>query len=170
MVLLFTAFIQLVFAAPHPLTGSSIVNQPNNNLAFTQMGFKLNAVPEYWSFNKTLESSAKTLELGPANKTLLSLRFENVPAKTNLEQYVRRFLRDYNQYGFSVAGLQSIQTGKVPSVIVDLNQKNKTTRSRQVFFNRQNKMVIATCSDETLKFDATLALCNRILGTFEWRE
>jgi hypothetical protein len=169
MVLLFSALIQIAFAAPHPLTGSSIVNQPYNNLAFTQMGFKLDAIPEYWGFNKALDTTGKTLELGPANRTLLSLRYETVPAKTNLEQYVRRFLRDYNQYGFSVSGLQSVEAGRVPSVIVDLNQKNKATRSRQVFFNRQNKMVIATCSDESAKFDATLALCNRILGTFDWR-
>lgn len=156
-------------AATHPLTGSSIINKPNTNLALTQMGFKLNSVPENWVFNKSIESTSDVIELGSPNKTLLSFRVENVSVKTNLEQYVRRYLRDYNQYGFSVSNLQSHQTAKVPSVIVDLNQKNKATRSRQVFFNHQNKIIVATCTDDSANFDATVALCNQILGGFEWR-
>lgn len=170
MLALLLTFIQMSLASPHPLAGSSIVNKPYNNLAFAQMGFRINSVPESWVFNKPLDSSnSEAMELGPAGKTLLSLRLETVSSKTNLEQYVRRYLRDYNQYGFTVSGLQSLQNGRTPSVIVDLNQKNKATRSRQVFFNRQNKLIIATCTDESAKFDATVALCNQILGTFEWR-
>ena len=167
--MLFTLLVNISLASPHPLAGSSIINRPYNNMAFAQMGFKLNSIPENWVFNKSLDSTSQSLELGPADKTLLSLRLETVSSKTNVEQYVRRFLRDYNQYGFTVSGLHSNQSGRVPSVIVDLNQKNKATRSRQVFFNKQNKMIIATCTDEVAKFDATVALCNQILGTFEWR-
>lgn len=164
------ALIQITLASPHPLAGSSIVNKPYNNLAFAQMGFKVNSIPVSWVFNKSVDSTtSEAMELGPTGKTLLSFRLETVSAKTNLEQYVRRYLRDYNQYGFTVSGLQSLQSSRVPSVIVDLNQKNKSTRSRQVFFNRQNKLIIATCSDESAKFEATVALCNQILGTFEWR-
>ena len=43
--------------------------------------------------------------------------------KVNLESYVKKYLRDYNQYGFDVSGLQSMRENK--SVIVDINQKNK---------------------------------------------
>ena len=162
-------FFSLALSAPHPLTGSSIINKPYNNLAFAQMGFTLSAVPEQWIFNKSLVSASNTIEMGPQDKTLLSIRLENVSAKTHLEQYVRRYLRDYNQYGFEVVGLQSMTTGSVPSVIVDLRQKNKKTKSRQVFFNRQSKMIVATCSDDYANFDSTVAVCNQILGSFSWR-
>ena len=155
-------------AAPHPLTGSSIINNPSNSIAFSQMGFSVEGIPSYWTFNKNLESKAKMLEIGPANKTLLSFRLENVSTKTALESYVRQYLRDYNQYGFEVGGLQSLTRNDVEFVIVDLNQKNKATKTRQLFFHKNNKMVIATCSDETPKFENTLQICNNILSTFTW--
>lgn len=160
-------------AAPHPLTGSSIVNNPSNSLAFSQMGFSVEGIPQYWSFNKAIDTKANTkikmLEIGLPQRTLLSFRLELVNPKATLEPYVRQYLRDYNQYGFEVAGLQSLQRNGVDFVIVDLNQKNKSTRTRQIFFHNKEKMVIATCSDDTSRFENTLKLCNSILSTFKWK-
>lgn len=156
-------------AAPHPLTGSSIVNNPTNSLAFSQMGFSVDGIPQYWSFNKALDTKAKMLEIGLPQRTLLSFRLELVNPKATLEPYVRQYLRDYNQYGFEVAGLQSLQRNGVDFVIVDLNQKNKSSRTRQLFFHNKEKMVIATCTDDTSRFENTLKLCNSILSTFKWK-
>jgi hypothetical protein len=167
--LIFCFLGYLAFAAPHPLTGSSIVNDPTNSIAFTQMGFKLESIPPDWHYNKALDSTSTVIELAEGEKTLLSFRLENVSVKTQLETYVRQYLRDYNQYGFEVTSLQSHSKSYVPSVIVDLNQKNKTTKSRQVFFYHQDKMIIATCTDEATNFAKTVAICNQILGSFKWR-
>jgi hypothetical protein len=160
-------------AAPHPLTGSSIVNNPTNSLAFSQMGFSVEGIPHYWIYNKAIDTKAnsktKMLEIGLPQRTLLSFRLEVINPKATLEPYVRQYLRDYNQYGFEVAGLQSLQRNGVNFVIVDLNQKNKTTRTRQLFFHNKEKMVIATCSDDTYRFENTLKLCNSILSTFKWK-
>lgn len=161
--------LNIALAATHPLTGSSIINQPSNSLVFTQMGFRLETVPLNWSYNKSISNNLNSIELGVENKTLLSFRLEKVSTKTQLEQYVRQYLRDYNQYGFEVTGLQSHSQSIVPSIIVDLDQKNKLTKSRQVFFHKQDKMIIATCADDVVNFDKTIALCNKILGSFKWR-
>lgn len=160
--------IKNLSAAPHPLTGSSIVNKPDNALAFSQMGFSVNGVPDYWMYNKSIDSASQMIELGVNQKTFLSFRLENVSLKTQLQAYVRQYLKDYNQYGFEVAGLQSLIRNEVPSIIVDLNQKNKATRSRQMFFHLRNKMIVATCTDEASKFDLTLKVCNQILSSFKW--
>lgn len=167
--LLLSLTFNFALASTHPLTGSSIVNQPGNSMALAQMGFELNTMPLNWVYKKTIESNEKTIELGTINKTLLTFRLENVPIKTQLEKYVRQYLRDYNQYGFEVSGLQSHRKSQVPSVIVDLDQKNKSARSRQVFFYKQDKMIIATCADDFDSFDKTLAVCNQILASFKWR-
>lgn len=169
MLSLLTFIFSSALASTHPLTGSSIINLPGNSMAFAQMGFELNMMPLSWVYKKNLESNEKTIELGAVNKTLLTFRLENVSIKTQLEPYVRQYLRDYNQYGFEVSGLQSYRKSHVPSVIVDLDQKNKSTRSRQVFFYKQGKMIIATCADDFDSFDKTLAVCNQILGSFKWR-
>ena len=169
MTVLLLFFINFVFSATHPLTGSSIVNQAGNSMAFSQMGFKLNTVPLSWGYCKSLSFNQNSIELGIGNKTLLTFRMEKVSVKTQLERYVRQYLRDYNQYGFEVSSLHSNTKGQVPSVVVDLDQKNKATKSRQVFFFNQDKMVIATCVDDLVNFPATLALCNQVLSSFNWK-
>lgn len=155
--------------APHPLMGSSIINQADNGIAFSQLGFQVSGIPNFWVYNKALDLNSQSIELGLPQRTLLSFRLEKVSTKTNLEMYVRHFLRDYNQYGFEVSGLQSIKRNDVPSVIVDLNQKNKQSRTRQMFFYKNDKMVVATCTDDKTKFDSTLKICNQILGSFQWK-
>ena len=167
LIVLFAA--ESLFASIHPLTGSSIVNKPDNALAFAQMGFSVAGVPDYWLYTKTIESNSQIIELGTNQKTLLSFRVDTVSAKTPIETYVRQYLKDYNQYGFEVSGLQSFAHNQAPAIIVDLNQKNKTTRSRQMFFHKDNKMVIATCTDENARFDVTLKICNGVLSTFQWK-
>lgn len=159
------------FASPHPLAGSSILNQPQNNLAFSQLGFKISQLPSNWLFKNTEEQSAFSFELAPIenkSKASLSFRTEEVSPKTDLEKYVRQYLRDYNPYGFDVVGLQSHKS-LTPSVIVDLTQKNKLYRSRQVFFQKTNKIILATCLDEYDSFEKTILICNKVLGNFQWR-
>lgn len=155
------------FAAPHPLTGSSMINNPQNALAFAQMGFTIGDVPANWAYTKSFDSDANVIEIGQNQKSLLTFRLENVSAQAHLENYVRQFLRDYNQYGFEVGQLQSKNQGNL--VVVDLNQKNKATRSRQVFFKKENHVIIATCNDTTARFDQTLLICNQILNQFQWK-
>lgn len=169
LLLPFIFVAQTAQAAPHPLTGSSIINKASNSFAFTQMGFSLDSIPDNWAYTRSAESSTPVIEIGADGQTLLSFRQEDVHAKTKLETYVRQHLRDYNQYGFEVTGLQSHNKSSTPSVIVDLRQKNNSTRSRQVFFHKDEKLIIATCSDTQKQFDQTLNICNRILGTFTWR-
>jgi hypothetical protein len=159
----------LANAATHPLTGSSIINNPSNALAFTQMGFKISGIPDFWKFNKTINSNSQTLEVGTSQKTIVSFRLDKVSAKTQIENYVRQYLKDYNQYGFEVAGLQSLSQNQNPVVVVDLNQKNKLSRTRQMFFHKDTKMVIATCSDESASFETTVKICNQIFSSFQWR-
>ncbi len=164
--------IQFSSAAPHPLAGSSIVNRPQNSIAMSLLGFKLGAMPANWVYKNSSDLESLSLEMGPSestSKSLLTLRTETVAAKTDLEKYVRQYLRDYNQYGFEVVGLQSYKKSITPSVIVDLTQKNKQTKSRQVFYQHGNKIVLATCLDNFEHFEKTIQVCNRILGNFQWR-
>lgn len=159
-------------AATQPLTGSSLINQINSGVVLSQMGFDVKNFPPGWALKKPMNSDSSTVEIGSADsnsKALLSFRTENVNPKTDLEKYVRQYLRDYNQYGFEVVGLQSLKQSSNNSVVVDLNQKNKVTRSRQVFYMKNDKIVMATCLDDFDKFSKTILICNSVLNTFQWR-
>lgn len=161
----------IAWTAPHPMAGSSMINAPTSNIAFSMMGFKVNHVPADWTYKSGIEDTTMAIEIGSRDeksKAALNFHIENVPKKTSLEQYVRQYLRDYNQYGFEVVGLQSMKKNANPSVVVDLTQKNKKTRSRQVFFIQDQKVVVASCLDQFETFDKTVYICNQILSSFQW--
>ena len=160
------------FAAPLPLTGSSVFNQLQSGIVLNQLGFKVQNFPVDWQLKPAPQSDVMSLEMGPPDphsKTVLSFKSDTVSIKTNLENYVRHYLRDYNQYGFEVIGLQSLKQSGLNSVIVDLNQKNRATRSRQVFYKKDAKIVTATCIDDFDKFSKTILICNSIFESFQWR-
>ena len=164
------------FSAPHPGLGSSVLNQIDKNIFFSQMGFKLNVIPTGWELlsaydrdsNKDLQIEiGKNFSMSNDHIGRISFKSETTKTKVNLETYVKKFLRDYNQYGFDVSGLQSIREKN--SVIIDINQKNKKIRSRQIFFQNGTRIVTATCADEFENFDKTITDCNLILSHFVWR-
>lgn len=155
-----------LWATPHPTAGSSLINTVQNSLVFSQLGFDLKNIPQDWQLHSPLETSL--LEIGPKNKTILSFRTDSASENTNLEKYVRQYLRDYNQYGFEVIGLQSLAKTKNNTVVVDLVQKNKTIKSRQVFYKKNKEILQATCIDSFENFDRSIAICNKVLGSLRW--
>lgn len=164
----FLLFLSLnVKASPHPTAGSTLLNTVQNSAVFSQLGFELNKIPTEWQLQNPIETSL--LAMGPKNKTILSFQIESTTPSTNLEKYVRQYLRDYNQYGFEVIGLQSLAKTKNNTVVVDLIQKNKTVKSRQVFYKKNSEILLATCIDNFENFDRTINTCNEVLGTLRWK-
>ena len=173
LLLLFNLFSE---AAPHPGVGSSAINQLQNGSLFSQMGFKLTIIPSGWQTTESARSEAnkelqidlsKNFSVGSEHLARISFKSEQTKVKVDLETYVKKFLRDYNQYGFDVSGLQSLRAKS--AVIVDINQKNKKTRSRQMFFQNANRIVTATCIDEFDNFDKAIAECNQIFNGLIWK-
>lgn len=170
-----------IVASPHPGMGSSILNQPQTSAVFSQMGFKLTTIPAGWNFIESHIAAANSLDVAKelqieigksfsmdtSHIGRMSFKFDNSLKKVDLESYVKKYLRDYNQYGFDVSGLQSLREKN--SVIVDINQKNKKTRSRQMFFQNGKRIVTATCTDEFENFDKTIAECNLIFNGLSWK-
>lgn len=163
-------------ATPLPTTGSSTVNSPKWNTAFSQMGFSFKLVSDEWVYlenpaqnrlpaNQQIDMGFKTLSASAR----LSLKTENYLGKVNLEAYAKKYLRDYNQYGFEVLSSKSVKINNIPAVVIDLIQKNKLTQSRQVFLSADNKITIVSCIDKTDYFTMTSDMCNQLLNNYNWR-
>lgn len=163
-------------AAPFPTTGSSAVNSPKWNTAFSQMGFSFKLVSDEWVYlenpsqsrlpaNQQIDMGFKTL----SESARLSLKTENYLGKVNLESYAKKYLRDYNQYGFEVISSKSVKINNIPAVVIDLIQKNKLTQSRQVFLGADNKIAIVSCIDKTDYFTMTSSMCTQLLNNYNWR-
>jgi len=161
-------------AAPIPTTSSSAMNSPNWNTVFSQMGFNLKLVSKEWTFiNTSSESTSPNQEINLGLKSLsdtarLSLKIENLTTKTTVENYAKKFLRDYNQYGFEVLSSKNMTLNNSNVIVVDLIQKNKLTQSRQIFFNHKDKILIASCIDKTELFQMTSNMCNQLLNGLNW--
>lgn len=185
LILQFSFFSAPLYSAPHPGLGSSSVNLTKSASAFSQMGFGLKNIPHDWEYDSTLQTepnynssvdkhTSEQLQIDLIKKkenstdsiARLSFKSESVNSKTDLQAYVRKFLRDYNQYGFDAYSLQAPTKG---SVVIDIYQKNKKTRSRQAFYKKNSQIIIATCIDEYDGFDKTLAECNQILNSIVWK-
>lgn len=183
--LLFSLISLSLQAAPHPGLGSSSINQISPASAFSQMGFQLKSIPQDWSYDPILrasesnqdthdKSTSEQIQIDLIKKknnvsesiARLSFKSEPVNSKTDLQAYVRKFLRDYNQYGFDAYSLQAPDKN---SVVIDVYQKNKKTRSRQAFYKKNSQIIIATCLDEYDGFDKTLVECNQILNSIIWK-
>lgn len=172
LVILFFLNASATWAAPHPTTSSSLLNKISSGAVFSQLGFKLNFIPTGWALteNTTSEENKNQKQIDLKNHTArLSFSYDETKSMVNLETYVKRFLRDYNQFGFEVSEQQSIKNNtKSTSIILDLNQKNKKTRGRQIFFQNGRKIVTATCIDDFETFPKSVEDCNKILGSFYW--
>ena len=175
-ILLTFLFPLFTHAAPFPTTGSSAVNSPKWNTAFSQMGFSFKLVSDEWVFlenpsqnrlpaNQQIDMGFKTL----SESARLSLKTETYRGKVNLEAYAKKYLRDYNQYGFEVISSRSIKINGVPAVVIDLMQKNKLTQSRQIFLGADEKITIASCIDKTEMFSLTSNMCNQLINNYNWR-
>lgn len=170
-------FLSLTLSgAPFPTTGSSIVNSPKWNTAFSQMGFAFKLVSNEWVYlenpSQKQQSSQSQIDMGL--KTLsesarLSLKTEMYKSKINLESYAKKYLRDYNQYGFEVISSKTIMLNNNPAIVIDLVQKNKSTQSRQFFISAGNKITVASCIDKTDVFTLTSNMCQQLFNTYQWR-
>lgn len=165
-----------VNAAPFPTTGSSMVNSPKWNTAFSQMGFSFKLVSDEWVFleNPSLARLPANQQIDLGFKTLsesarLSLKTETYRGKVNLETYAKKYLRDYNQYGFEVISSRSMKINGISAVVIDLIQKNKLTQSRQIFLGTNEKITIASCIDKTELFNLTSNMCSQLINNYNWR-
>jgi hypothetical protein len=157
----------LLQAAPHPTTASSSLNQLSTSQVFAQMGFRLNDIPSYWVWSdRQLEKTQIDLKYQTAR---LSFSLEETASVVDLELFVKKYLRDYHQFGFDIIGQQALKNSKkTVSIVLDLQQKTNKTKSRQVFFQNGKKIVTATCVDQVETADRSLEECRRVLNSFYW--
>lgn len=166
-------FFKTAAAAPHPAAGSSMISQIKSGLALSMFGVELKQLPPHWLYLESIEEK-QTMIIGSQSqidqaKAQLTFKYEDFKNDFNLEAYVKKYMRDYNQYGFDIIGSQSIITKMGPTVILDLKQKNLKSKARQVFYKNKKRLLSATCISDIDNYETTLAYCNQTLGSMNWK-
>lgn len=170
--------IQLIVeAAPLPAMGSSYINKPHNSALFSSFGFELKKINADWFLvNPTMASEYvinEQIDLKHKKLKTIRLSLKKIETKLPLDAYVKKSLRDYNQYGFTVLSTQQAIINNSPAIVVDLIQKNNQTQSRQVFLqktaNADHQIIMASCLDQTTVFAESVKGCNAVINSFSWK-
>lgn len=175
---LFTIFLTFMApAAPLPGTASSALTSPEFGLFYSIKGFQLKS-QALWAMDKSkedeLSDSGKEFSvfyLHPEFKQArLSVRTDTLKAEITLENYTKKWMKDYSSYGFDVLGAKTFQTQFAKGLVVDLHHKKKDTQLRQVIFLKDKTAVILTCLDQTKSFTQSLVGCNQLVRSFQWMQ
>ncbi len=162
----------VAWAAPHPGAGSSLLVAPEAGLFWIRQGFQIQTRGSSWqlgAFSEDKNSEVRLLRPG-SNSASLAIRNEDLKSEMTLENYSKRWMKDYSNYGFDLLGTQTFIQSGTKALVVDLLHKKTEQQMRQVLFLKNKKVVILTCKDDQKHFEKTLIECNQVSKSFQWAE
>lgn len=157
-------------AAPFPATGSSALTNPEQGLYFLHKGFTLKTEGTDWLPIDNTETLLESIRFRSKNDKsgVLSVRTEKIPEATSVELYIRKWMRDYPNYGFEVLAAKNFTLNGSPALVVDMLSRSKNKQIRQVIIKNHGQVAILTCLDDQTTFSSSMQNCNKIMKTFSW--
>ncbi len=156
------------FAAPHPASGSSALVAPQKGLFLIPQGFILKTEKTSWQLAAESKDQKLRYSQGKNSTALLSVQTENLKTDMKIEDYAKRWMKDYSLYGFDVLGSKLFNHNGQKALVMDVLQRKQKQQVRQVLFLNNKKVVILTCQEQEKKFNQILADCNQVARSFEW--
>lgn len=157
------------YAAPVPGTGSSLLVAPELGLFWKHQGFQLKTGDTGWQMNSSGEGENRIVRYSDPDVTgSLAVHTETLKADLTLENYTKKWMKDYPSYGFDVLGTRTFAQNGAKGLVIDLVHRKSDQQLRQVLFLKNKKAVVLTCKDEQKKFEKTLHNCNQISKSFQW--
>ena len=132
-------------SSPFPALGSSALVAPEKGLFYISKGFNLSN-PD----------------------SLVKVKTDTLKNNLSLEDYAKKWMKDYSQYGFDLLGSRSFKENEARGIVVDLYHKKTQTQMRQTIFLKEKNVVILTCINEKSEFAKILAQCNQTIKSFSW--
>jgi hypothetical protein len=163
----------LALGAPHPATSTSALTDPQLGHYFQSQGFNLRTAGTDWlptpQNNESLFEAVRLTPKGQLESAAsLSVRTDTLSKQSSLENYAKKWMRDYPSYGFEVLGAKSFAMAGGPGLVVDMIQKGRSKQIRQVILQKGQRVAILTCLDNQSNFQKTLVACNQLVKNFEW--
>jgi hypothetical protein len=162
------------FAAPIPATSSSILVSSPPGLFVSARGFKMNSGSSSWIQSSppknipSLVTVYKSPILNMGQQPALTVRVDELRTATPLKAYVKKWMKDYNRFGFEVLTAKQIKVAQSQAFLLDILSKETNKQLRQLVFLKDRTAVILTCRDHKSSFAKTVQDCNEIAKTFEW--
>lgn len=161
-------------AAPIPGTSSSTLVSQKPGLFQSPKGFRLDAANTAWIQSappKKIPSLA-TVYKAPVpidgQQPALTVRVDDMRSALPLKTYVKKWMQDYNRFGFDVLTAKPIKVGESQAFLLDILSRETKKQLRQVVFVKDKLAVILTCRDQKESFSKTVQDCNQIIKSFAW--
>jgi hypothetical protein len=162
------------FAAPLPQGKATSQVAPKLGIYKSKFGFEILAQNSDWIQTKPPKKSRfiETVYRSPktANNTraTLTVRVDNMKDKTEIKNYVKRWIKEYPKYGYDVLGSKAFNNGNKKGYVIDLMNTRKKRQLRQVIYLNKSRAVLMTCRDHSSTFNQSLKECNDIVQNFHW--
>ena len=159
-------------ASPIPATGTSELTSLSKNYQFNRKGFEINFKDSRWTGHslpsKHNEINMTFLDPATSPQAKISIQTESLPESLPLETYAKKWLKDYQAYGFEVLGAKPFAENRTKGYLVDLFFRKEKQQERQAIFLKNKTVVTITCLDLESHFAMTLNPCNELLKSFRW--
>lgn len=172
MIFLFTLIISSAQAAPIPLTSTSALISRNEGLYRSPLGFSIHSSETGWKQlpppNKNEYIVTMYESRGTTSPSALTVRVDELKKPTPLDEYSKKWLRDYPRFGFDVITAKKVRVGDNVGYMLDLLSRENKKQLRQLLFVKDKRAVTLTCRGDRDKFKSTIRDCNEIIRTFRW--
>lgn len=162
-----------LWAAPIPLTSSSIFISAKNGLYQSHLGFSLHLAKTNWvqiakpADNPYIETVYRASHDGQS-QAALTVRVEKLSKPSDPLNYAQKWLKDYPRFGFDILSSKRVKIGTETGYLIDMVNNDNAKQLRQVLFVKNLHAVTLTCRDDISDFSQTLKSCNEIIKTFQW--
>lgn len=172
-------FLNNIFAAPHPGIGSSILQQTDQGTLFSMFGFKNPALNKKWTLSKnqidseSIQIDFKTSPLYTLDSsTVISFKLEKISDKVPLNLLARKYLKDYNSYGFNVKNVDPVVIPTKPNLeTLRLNTVHKANSSASIQYlvRKSDQLLVMTCVGSFETQDTTSNECKTLFDNMIWK-
>lgn len=168
-------------SAPFPGTSGSGLSRPQSGLFWATRGFTMGTDGTGWLMEQeelskdSLKNAKNPIEEANYShkqfpKAKFSIRVESLKNELTLENYSKKWSKEYHPYGFNLLGTRPFQHDEDKGLIYDLVSKAKPIQIRQVVFLHGKQAVILTCTDDKRSFSQSLKDCNQMVRKFKWTQ
>ena len=171
-----------LFSSPIPSMGSSRINNPALSMQiFSQVGIEIKEMGPNWQYLNSqlinnlndqteMDQSIKiTLKKDSPENTRLTFKTEILKKKIPLDAYVKKYFKDYHQYGFELKNTSSYKFKNKNVVILDILQNNKQIQSRHAFYQNDKKILLVSCTDKAEEFLKNFNDCDKVYQSLNWK-
>lgn len=172
--LLFVATGSLALAAPIPGSGKKAM--PKLGVYKSPKGFQINLAGSEWlpsappKKTKRIAAMFRSPHLKNNMRGTMTVRVDELKKRLPLKKYVKRWTKQYPKFGFDVLGAKKFSLRGQKGYVIDLVNRKKERKLRQVIFMKGRRAVLMTCRDHMKSFKTTLKQCNQLVKGFQWKK